>query len=65
MKEAQERISDVAVGLARLFTPMRAAALLAGAALTLVRSTYGRDAARDFFAGVAEEIENERSEIVN
>ena len=65
MNEAQERITRTALGLARIFGPMQAACLLAAAAMTLIRRTYGRDTARAFFEGIAEEIDDEESEAVN
>jgi hypothetical protein len=65
LTEAELRMARVALGLSQLLGPMRAASLLAGAALTLLRRTHGDETARAFFAGVADEINMEQPGSLN
>jgi hypothetical protein len=55
-REAQNRITMMAINLAKLFPPVDAAGLLIGAAVGILETTYGRQKAIEYVAELAREM---------
>lgn len=56
LDQARERMTALAVSLTQAFSPMDVAGMLAGAAIGVVASTYGRAKAVEYFTEIACEL---------
>jgi hypothetical protein len=55
-REAQDRVSLLAMNLSRLFGPVDAAGLMAGGMIGVMTAAYGRKAAIAYVKGLLEEM---------
>lgn len=59
LDEARSRMTRLASDLTKIFTPIDAAGILAGAAIALVAGTYGRAKAVEYLTELARDLDRQ------